>query len=75
MKEFSRKYPLVKFVVLVVLAVLTYETVRRPGARAAEAPASAVAISSDSSFTTFHVADADADVGPGEAEPALAQHP
>ena len=77
MTRFVRRYPLVKFIVFNVLAVLAYDALRHNPARAAvEQPAmvSAAPRQPVESFPVY-LADADRDVGPGDAEPALARHP
>ncbi|HZJ53581.1 MAG TPA: hypothetical protein VFD38_05535 [Myxococcaceae bacterium] len=71
MARFVRRYPLVKFAVFNVLAVLAYDILRHNPARAAVEPPAVV--STVQSIPTY-VADADRDVGPGNSEPLLARH-
>jgi len=72
MIAFDRKYPLVKLIVLNVLVVLAYDAARpRPAEAAEQQPALVRAVSEEA---PWHVADADRDIGPGEAEPVLCQH-
>ena len=72
MTEFSRKYPLVKVVLLVVLSMFAYDTLPQRSARAAVAsPAAALQLAQQ----TWHIADAGRDVGPGDSEPLLARLP
>ena len=72
MTPFNTKYPLVKLVVLNVLAVLAYDTLRPQPARGAVEPPAVVRAVPEQ--TVWHAADADQDIGPGDAEPALCQH-
>jgi hypothetical protein len=75
MTPFGKKYPLVKLSVLNVLAVLAYDAARpRPAQASEERPAVVRSGPSPVLEAPWHVADADRDIGPGEAEPALCQH-
>lgn len=72
MIAFDKKYPLVKLVIFNVLAVLAYDAARpRPAEAAEQRPAVVLAVPEEA---PWHVADADHDIGPGEAEPVLCQH-
>jgi hypothetical protein len=75
MTRFVRRYPLVKFTLFNVLAVLAYDALRHPARAAVESPAvvSAAQRQPVESFPVYF-ADADRDIGPGNAEPALARH-
>jgi hypothetical protein len=76
MPRFVRRYPLVKFIVFNVLAVLAYDSLRHDAARAAVEPPAMVSAAPRQPVESFPVyfANADRDVGPGNAEPALARH-
>ena len=70
-----RKHTFLFLVVLSALAVLSSAAVRQVTAHAAVSPA--VHANPQGATTepqTFHTASADQDVGPGDAEPALAGH-
>ena len=77
----ARKYPVHSAVLLFLLSVLVYGTVREliaHVAHAAEPPAPLAAVPAQGETggpLTFHVANADGDLGPGEAEPMLVQLP
>ena len=76
MTPFFRRHSLVKLVVFNVLAVLAYDTFRPQTARGETEPAVATGHASRATVmeTAWRIADADRDIGPGEAEPALCQH-
>ena len=76
MPRFVRRYPLVKFTLFNVLAVLAYDTLGHDTARAEVEPPAVVSAAPRQAVESFPVyfADADRDVGPGDAEPALARH-
>lgn len=74
MAALARKHPLFLVVLWTALAVLALAAGRHLGAHAA-APVPALPRAAVSGGQTLHVASADLDVGPGDAEPALAQHP
>ena len=77
----ARKHPLYSAVLLFLLSVLVYGTVRELTAHVAHAagpPAWMAAVPARAGAQdalTLHVANADTDLGPGEAEPMLVQHP
>ena len=75
MAALARKHPLFLVVLWTALAVLAFAATRRVGVHAAVTPAAGAARAMVSEAQTFHVASAELDVGPGDAEPALAQHP
>jgi hypothetical protein len=79
MAKLTRELPLFTFVLAALLAVLAYGTTRRltaDTARPAPATVQAVrALADDHGQMSMHIADGDADVGPGNAEPLLASHP
>jgi hypothetical protein len=79
MTRLARQLPLYTFVIVILLAVLAYGTARRLTARAAGTPRAtietATAIGESQGQMSLHVADCNADTGPGEAEPVLASHP
>ena len=76
MSRFDRRYSLVKFIAFNVLAVLAYDSLRHEPARAAVEPQAVVSAAPRATVQSvpIYVADADRDIGPGEAEPALARH-
>ncbi len=75
MTRFVRRYPLVKFTLFNVLAVLAYDTLRHHPARATvESPAVVSAPRQPVESFPVYFADADRDIGAGDAEPALARH-
>jgi hypothetical protein len=76
MTRFVRRYPLVKFTLFNVLAVLAYDALRHHPARAAVESPAVVSAAQRQPVESFPVyfADADRDIGPGNAEPALARH-
>jgi len=79
----GRTHPVYFAVILFLLTVLAYGAVRQLTARVAHAaerpiPATTAAERAQGDAqgqATMHVADCDADQGPGEAESILAQHP
>ena len=75
----ARDLPLFTFLLAALIAVLAYGTVHRLTARADNAPKATVeaarALADEQGPVTLHVADCDKDLGPGEAESILAQHP
>jgi hypothetical protein len=79
MTRLARESPVFLLVLAALLAVLAYGTARRLTAHAANPPPATVpaarALADDPGQVSLHVADADADVGPGNAEPVLARHP
>ena len=79
MTRLARDLPLFAFVLVALLAVLAYGTVRRLTAHADRTPTATVegarALADEQGPVTLHVADCDKDLGPGNAEPVLAQHP
>ncbi len=79
MTRLARDLPLFTFVLVALLAVLAYGTVRRLTAQADRTPTATVegarALADEQGRVTLHVADCDKDLGPGEAESILAQHP
>jgi hypothetical protein len=74
MTPFGKKYPLVKLTVLNVLAVLAYDAALPRPAQASEERPAVVRSSTVPAEAPWHVADADRDIGPVEAEPAVCQH-
>jgi hypothetical protein len=76
MTPFFRRHSLVKLVVFNALAVLAYDTFRPQPARGETEPAVATRRASRVPVieTAWRIADADLDIGPGNAEPALCQH-
>jgi hypothetical protein len=79
MTRLVRDLPLFTFVLAALVAVLAYGTVQRLTAHAVR-PAQATveaarALAEEQGQVTLHVADCDKDLGPGEAESVLAQHP
>jgi hypothetical protein len=79
MTRLARDLPLFTFVLTALLAVLAYGTVRRLTAHAAAQPAKvtvqAARTLDEQGPMSSHIADCDADMGPGNAESILAQHP
>ena len=79
MTRLARDLPLFTFVLVALLAVLAYGTVRRLTTRADRTPTATVedarALAEEQGQVTLHVADCDKDLGPGDAESILAQHP
>ena len=79
MTRLARDLPLFAFVLVALLAVLAYGTVRRLTAHADRTPTATVeaarALADEQDQMSLHVADCDKDLGPGNAEPVLAQHP
>ena len=71
------KHPPYSAVLLFLLSVLVYGTVRELTAHAAEPPSPTAAIPAraEAQGQLLHTASADTDLGPGEAEPILVQHP
>ena len=76
MTPLFRRHSLVKLVVLNVLAVLAYDTFRpQPVRGETEPPVATRHVSRVPVMeTVWRIADADRDIGPGDAEPALCQH-
>lgn len=74
-----RDLPLFTFVLAALIAVLAYGTVRRLTACADSAPTAKVgaarALADEQGQMPLHLANCDADLGPGNAEPLLARHP
>ncbi len=71
----GKNYSLVKLAVLNVLAVLAYDAARpRPAQASEERPAMVRSAPGSVLEAPWHVAEADRDVGPGDAEPALCDH-
>ena len=79
MTRLVRDLPLFTFVLAALVAVLAYGTVQRlttHAARPVQATVEAArALAEAQGQVTVHVADSDKDLGPGEAESVLAQHP
>ncbi len=79
MTRFVREHPLFHLVMFFLLAVLTYGTVRRLTAHAAQTvpatSAMARALADGQGQMSLHIADPGSDVGPGSDEAACAQHP
>jgi len=80
MKHLARQHPLFQLVLLSLLAVLAYGTVRHLTARAAHPTTTATAamardLADSPGQMSLHIADPSADVGPGCDEAAVAQHP
>ena len=77
----AQKHPVYSAVLLFLLSVVVYGTVRELAAHVAHAaqppiPMAAIpAQGASGSQLALHVANADTDLGPGEAEPILVQHP
>jgi hypothetical protein len=79
MNRLAREHPLFPLVLLLLLAVLAYGTVRHLTAHAAHptqaTPAMARELADNQGQMSLHVADPSADVGPGCDEAAVARHP
>jgi len=79
MTRLVRDLPLFTFVLAALVAVLAYGTVQRltthPTRPVQASVETASALVEEQGQVTFHVADCDRDLGPGEAESVLAQHP
>lgn len=78
MVRLARDLPLFTFVLAALLTVLAYGTVRRLTERAARTPVTtqaAPALAEEQGQMPLQAADCDTDVGPGNAESILAQHP
>ena len=79
MNRLAREHPLFQLVLLSLLAVLAYGTVRHLTAHAAHptqaTPAMARELADNQGQMSLHVADPSADVGPGCDEAAVARHP
>ena len=79
MIRLTRDLPLFTFVLAALVAVLAYGTVRRLTAHTEQAPKATIetarALADEQGQMPIHEADCDTDVGPGQAEPILAQHP
>lgn len=76
----AQKHPVYSAVLLFLLSVVVYGTVRELTAHVAHAqppiPMAAIpAQGASGSQLALHLANADTDLGPGEAEPILVQHP
>jgi hypothetical protein len=71
----ARKHTFLFLVVLSALAVLSSAGIRPVTAPAADIPAAEASPDATTAETqAFHTASGDQDVGPGDAEPALAGH-
>ncbi|HET9155148.1 MAG TPA: hypothetical protein VFN91_00695 [Myxococcaceae bacterium] len=79
MAKLTRELPLFTCVLAALVAVVAYGTGRRltaPAARPSPATVQAVrGLADDHGKMSMHIADGDADVGPGNAESVLATHP
>jgi hypothetical protein len=80
MNRLAREHPLFQLVLLSLLAVLAYGTVRNLSARAAHPTTMATAamprdLADSQGQMSLHIADPSADVGPGCDEAAVARHP
>ena len=77
MIRLARDLPLFTFVLAALLTVLAYGTVRRLTENAARTAAGTIetVLADEHGQMSPHVADCDTDVGPGDAESILAQHP
>jgi hypothetical protein len=79
MNRLAREHPLFPLVLLSLLAVLAYGTVRHLSAHAAHSSRATAAMARDladgQGQMSLHIADPDADVGPGFDEAAVARHP
>jgi len=74
MTALAPKHTLLFLVVWSALAALAFGATRHLTARAAVTPTLDRARGAASESQSFHVATGDLDMGPGDAEPALAQH-
>jgi len=78
MIRLARDLPLFTFVLAALLTVLAYGTMRRLGENAARTPVTNETVpapTEEHGEMSSHVANCDTDVGPGNAESVLAQHP
>ena len=79
MTRLVRDLPLFTFVLAALAAVLAYGTVRRLTARADRPPMATIeaarALADEQGQMSLHIADCDKDLGPGNVESVLAQHP
>jgi hypothetical protein len=77
MFRLARDLPLFIFVLAVLLTALAYGTVHRLTAHAARTAAVTIETvrADEQGQMPLHAADCDTDVGPGDAESILAQHP
>jgi hypothetical protein len=80
MNRLAREHPLFQVVLLSLLAVLAYGTIRHLSAHAAHPPTRATAaiardLADSQGQISLHIADPSADVGPGCDEAAVARHP
>jgi hypothetical protein len=79
MNRLAREHPLFPLVLLSLLAVLAYGTVRHLSAHAAHPPRATAAMARDRADgqgqMSLHIANPDTDVGPGFDEAAVARHP
>ena len=78
MFRLARDLPLLTFVLAALLTILAYGTVRRLTEHAARTPVTTrtvPALAEEQGQMPLHTADCDTDVGPGDAESVLAQHP
>ena len=78
MNRLAREHPLFQLVLLSLLTVLAYGTIRHLSAHAAHPPtktAAAMDLADRQGQMSLHVADPSADVGPGFDEAAVARHP
>ena len=78
MIRLARDLPLFTFVLAALLTLLAYGTVRRLTEHAARTPVTTQTASEHAERQgqmPLHAADCDTDVGPGNAESVLAQHP
>jgi len=77
----KQKHPVHSAVLLFLLSVVVYGTVRELTAHVAHEAAPPIPMAADSahgaasSQLALHAVNADTDLGPGEAEPILVQHP
>jgi hypothetical protein len=80
MNRLAREHPLFQLVLLSLLVVLAYGTVRHLSARAAHQNTKATALmardlADSQGQMSLHIANPAADVGPGCDEAAVAHHP
>jgi len=79
MFRLARDLPLFTFVLAALATVLAYGTVRRLTEHVAHTAAVTIqtvpALAEEQGQMPLHAADCDTDVGPGNAESVLAQHP
>ena len=77
MIRLARDLPLFPFVIAALVAAIAYGTVHRLTEHAARTAAVTIeaAPAAEQERMPLHAADCDTDVGPGDAESILAQHP